>query len=237
MSHSVPIDTREITITPVFEYKILEDINASERAGHVVKKQHEMVEIRFAGTKLYQPAVPVHSFWKREGNRILTYADRWPDQYRAFLEGMPAEAAGTPMDMLKKYGVTDAQLSLCRALKIYSIEALHHLEGSALKSLGMSANALKDMARKFMADRAGGAEMAEELAALRAELASLKSERVPADQKAELAKVDDLTAAADEDTRKKALKDEIEAITNARPRGNPTVETLERMLADIKQDA
>lgn len=235
MALSVPIDTREITITPVFRYETLEDVPASEREGRLVMKTVEVVEVRFAGSKLYSPVFPAVGFWKRDGHKTVTYAERWAEQYRAFLEGRPAEAEGTPLEMLKPYGISDAQLSLCRALKIYSIEALHHLEGTPLKSLGMSANDLKEMARKFMADRISGEGQADEIAKLRAEIEALKR-GIPADEKAELAKVDDLTVQADDDARKKALKDEIETITGVRPRGNPSVETLEKTLADISED-
>ena len=31
MADSVPIDTREVTITPLFRYESIEDINQSER--------------------------------------------------------------------------------------------------------------------------------------------------------------------------------------------------------------
>lgn len=237
MAHSVPIDTREITITPVFKHITIEDVPASERTGSPVMKTVEAVEVRFAGSKLYSPVFPVSAFWKRDGHKIVTYAERWADQYRAFLEGRPAEAAGTPLEMLKRYGISDAQLSLCRALKIYSVESLHHLEGTSVKSLGMSANDLKDMARKFMADRSSGDSANREIEMLKAELAALKAHVVPADEKAELAQVDVLTATADDDARKKALKDQIEAISGVRPKGSPSVETLERTLADLSKVA
>lgn len=237
MAHSVPIDTREITITPVFKHITVEDVPASERAGAPVMKTMEVVEVRFAGTKLYSPVFPVNAFWKRDGHRVVTYAERWADQYRTFLEGRPAEAAGTPLEMLKAYGISDSQLSLCRAVKVYSIEALHHLEGSALKSLGMSANDLKEMARKFMDDRAKGADVNAEIAALRAEIAAMRAAAVPADERSLVDQIPDLEAAADEDARKKALKDEIEGIAGSRPKGNPSVDTLEKMLSDLKQDA
>ncbi|WP_212749198.1 hypothetical protein, partial [Pseudoalteromonas piscicida] len=67
--------------------------------------------------------------WKRENGKVITFAERWADQYRAFLAGADQEAAGTPLEMLRSFGRSDANLSLGRALRIYSIEALHHLEG------------------------------------------------------------------------------------------------------------
>lgn len=174
MADSVPIDTRDITITPVFRWETVENVNQSEREGHLVKEMIQVVEVRFAGSRNYQPVFPVDAVWKRENGKAVTYAERWADQYRAFLEGNAQEALGTPLEMLKGYGISDALLSLCRALKIYSIEALHHLEGDGLKSLGMQGNSLKAMAKNFMDDRATNAGGADELAQLRAEVAALK---------------------------------------------------------------
>lgn len=174
MAHSVGIDMRDIQVVPFFKHITVEDINASEREGHAVMKVREVVEVRFAGSKLYSPVFPTDAMWKREGGRTITYAERWADQYRDFQAGADQKAAGTPLEMLKPYGVSDAQLSLCRALKIYSIEALHVLEGPNLKSLGMNQNALKDMARAFMADRSSGAGSMSEIEDLKRQIASLR---------------------------------------------------------------
>ncbi len=235
MALSVPIDTREITITPVFKHVTAEDVPASERAGKAVMKTIEAVEVRFAGSKLYSPVFPVNAFWKRDGHKIITYAERWADQYRAFLEGSDQVAAGTPLEMLKSYGISAAQLSLCRALKIYSVESLHHLEGQNLKNLGMNANDLKRMAKAFMDDRAKGSASLSEIEALRAEIASLRAAipaRDPTEKEinAAIKEADDEFSVMDDD----ALKDWIAAKTGAgRPRGNPSRETLLGMAREL----
>lgn len=77
MADSVAIDTREITITPLFRYESIEDINKSEREGHLVKKMIQVVEVRFAGSKNYSPVFPVDAVWKTENGRAVTYAERW----------------------------------------------------------------------------------------------------------------------------------------------------------------
>lgn len=228
MADSVAIDTREITITPLFRYESIEDINASERAGHLVKKMVQVVEVRFAGSKNYSPVFPVDAMWKRENGKVVTYAERWSQQYRDFLAGADQEAAGTPLEMLKAYGISDANLSLCRALRIYSIEALHHLEGDNLKSLSIAGNALKDMARAYMADRAKSSTGADELAALRAELAALKAQVIPvaepSPQEVEaLVQASDAELEAMDDAALKAL---IKDKTGQAPRGTPSREFL-----------
>lgn len=235
MALSVPIDTREISITPVFKHVTVEDIPASEREGKAVMKTIEVVEVRFAGSKLYSPVFPVDGFWKRDGHKEITYAERWADQYRAFLEGGEQKAAGTPLEMLKSYGISPAQLSLCRALKIYSIESLHHLEGPNLKSLGMSANDLKRMASSFMADRANGSATVSEIEALRAEIERMKAaipvaETPPQEIEQIIKTADDAFSAMDDD----ALKDWIANKTGqGRPRGNPSHETLVSMAREL----
>lgn len=236
MADSVPIDTREVTITPLFRWETIEDVNASERAGTLVKKMIQVVEVRFAGSKNYAPVFPVDAFWKREGNQIITYAERWADQFRAFLAGAAQEAIGTPLEMLRSYGISDANLSLCRALRVYSIEALYHLEGDGLKSLGMAANALKDMARAYMADRTKGTDNAKEMEAMRAELAALKASLIPVHEPSP-EQVETIIAASDaefEAMDDDKLKDFIAGKTGAgRPRGNPNHDTLVSMAREL----
>lgn len=178
MAYSVPLDMRDINVVPFFKIVNVEDIPASERAGHLVMKSIEVVEVRFAGSNLYSPVFPAHAVFERQGNRAITYAERWAEQYRAFIDGSEQMAQGTPLEMLKSYGISEAQLSLCRVWKIYSIEALHALEGPNLKNLNMYANDLKRMAAAFMAERAKGGETLGELEKLRAELAAMKASMV-----------------------------------------------------------
>lgn len=228
MALSVPIDTRDITVTPVFKHANVEDIAASEREKRLVMKTIEVVEVRFAGSKLYSPVFPTNAMWKRDGHKIVTYAERWADQYRDFLSGNTQKASGTPLEMLKSYGVTDAQLSLCRALRIYSIEALDGLEGQTLKSLQMNANPLKEMAKRYLSDRAKGADNADEIQKLREEIERLRAGQVPA-QDSSPAQIEQAVAAADAEFE--AMSDEdlkafIKAKSGAAPRGTPGREFL-----------
>lgn len=228
MSISVPIDTRDITITPVFKHITVEDIAASERENQPVMKTLEVVEVRFAGSKLYSPVFPVLEFWKRDGHKIITYAERWPEQYRAFLDGDTQKAAGTPLEMLKPYGISDSQLSLCRALRIYSIESLDNLEGQNLKSLQMNANPLKEMARRYMGDRSRGSAAASEIEELRREIEQLKANQVPAVDSTP-AQIEAAITAANaefESMSDEALKAFIKEKSGAAPRGTPGREFL-----------
>lgn len=170
----VIVDVHEITITPVFRYEDLEDINASERTGTLQKKIRTLVEVRFAGSDRYQPVFPVDAFWKFQNGRAITYAERWAEQYREFLNGGTQKASGTPLEVLRSYGLTDSQLSLCKALKIYSVEALDLVEGDAANGLQMARNELKKMAKTYLSDRQNRDVSADEVAKLRAEIESMR---------------------------------------------------------------
>lgn len=171
------IDGRDITVTPVFRIMEIENIPKSEEAGHLVKEMHEVVQIRFAGSNNYSPIFPAKSFWKREGNNVITYAERFSDQYRQFKEGNPQEAKGTPLEMLTQYGITPEMLSICRTMKVYSIEALNALEGSNLKNLGMESNKLKEMARRWVDNHSSNQTLVDEVATLKAQLAALQDKQ------------------------------------------------------------
>lgn len=225
---------KEIEITPVFKYIEVENVPQSEIAGHAVFQQILVAEVRFAGSRNYSPVVRADDMFKREGMKVITYAERWEKQYNQFLAGSQQEADGTPLNMLAAYGVTPEMLSLCRVRKIYSVEALNSMEGDRLKSLGMHQNKLKEAARKFLADRGNSAVQADEIAELRAQLAALQqqvSTAVPAEETppeeadrvaAQVGAYDDLT---DDE-----IKARIKAATGEAPRGQPRRETLEMML-------
>lgn len=218
------IDPRDITITPIFRWMDIENIPKSEEAGYLVKENREVVQVRFAGSSNYSPIFPVDAFYKREGNQVITYRERWADQYRQFKNGDPQEASGTPLEMLRKYGITPEHLSLCRTMKIYSIEALHDLEGPNLKNLGMAANSLKEQARRYMADRSGGTEAISRIAELEAELAKMKAlstvvpEHEPTEEEMALARLSVLT--------EEELRAFIEDKTGAKPDGRLKHESL-----------
>lgn len=238
-SNLAVIDMTDLSVTPVFKILEIENIPQSEREGHLVLQTKEMVEVRIAGDKNYSPAFPAQSAWRREGNRTITYAERWPEQYRAFKEGDPQEAMGTPLEMLRPLGVSPELISLCRALKIYSIEALDRLEERGVKALGMNANTLKAAAAKFLADRQGGVAMADELAKVKAELAALKAGAVPADETPP-EMIDAMVADADAtfaDMSDEDIKEEIAKLAGSKPRGNPSRAALETALKELLEAA
>lgn len=241
MTRLAVIDDSEVLVTPFFKMQEIENIPKSETAGMAIMEVKEVVEVRFAGSRNYSPIFPTDAMWKREGNQVISYAERWPEQYQAFKQGNPQEANGTPLEMLRQHGVTPELLSLCRALKIYSIEALHQLEGPAVKSLGMNANTLKAAARAFMADRDKGVNALGEVEALRARIAELEArstvtpsnDPTPEEISAAVQTADDAFAGHDDEW----LKVEISKLAGSRPRGTPSRETLVRSLQELQAAA
>ena len=242
MSDLAIIDLQDVQVTPVFKIIEVEDIHKSEQAGHLVKKTQEVVEVRIAGQRDVK-VFPSLARWRREGTRSITYAERWSEQYRAFKEGDPQEARGTAIEMLKPFGITPELVSLCHAMKIYSIEALYSLEGQQLKSLGMNASRLKDAAKAFMAERQSGSAAMSEIEALKAQIAELQKtgasvpvpENPPTNQ--EIDQAQETANAAFPELSDDQLKDEIAKISGAKPRGNPKRATMESMLTELLEAA
>lgn len=237
----VEIDVRDLSVTPFFDIRSLENVQKSEAAGQLVKEQVEVVEVRIAGSQgKFSPVFPTNAMWKRDGNRIITYAERWPEEYRRFKEGEPQEVRGTPLELLGRFGITPEQLSICRALRIYSIEQLHQLEGPNLKSLGMQQNHLKKAAADFMAERYSGADAAKRIAELEAQIAAMqaKSTAIPVQDStpAEIAAA--LSAADSYDAMPgRALYEMLIERTGITPAEKPTKAQMISMLRELDKGA
>lgn len=236
---SIEIDMTDFDVTPFFYTKSIENIPKSEALGYPVFEERDMVEVRIAGQRGYSPHFPADAMWKRKGGDVITYSLRWAEQYRAHKEGKGQSAEGTPLEVLGEYGITPNLISHCKALKIYSVEALANLPSP--KVLGMNANKLTEAAQKHLTRHSAADAAADEIIALRAEIERLKAGGALAVPEVE-ASPEEIDAweqvAADPDIatidRKAELKDEIERLTGARPKGNPSEETLSQMLEQAK---
>ncbi len=119
-------------------------------------------------------------------------------------------------------------------MKVYSIEALDALDGPNLKMLGMNANALKAMARRYMEQKKTSLASVDDVESLRAELARLRAlipatEPSPEEKDEAVAVADDEFMAMSDD----ALKGFIAEKAGARPRGNPSHDTLVRLAREV----
>lgn len=219
-------------ITPFFKHLAPLNVAKSEDAGHAIYDDLiEVVELQLAGDRNFSPVEPAHAMAYKAGNSVITWAEFYSDQYQAFIMGDEQVAGGSALELLTPYGITPAELSICRAMKIYSVEALHGLEDPRkLSGLGFSRNKLKSMAAKFMGDREDKADRSE-VDGLRAELAAMKA-LIQAQMAPD--EIEAIQKVSDEDAQKALIKDQIQAITKVRPKGNPSLATLQEQLADVK---
>lgn len=230
--YTMPGEAKSRTVTPYFRFESVFNEPQSRLQGKAVHDLAEVVELRFAANTNYKPVFLVTEMCESdpETGRIVTWAERYKTQYQAFLAGSEQEAEGTPLEELLPYGISQAQLSLCRALNIYSIEALAHLEGPGVKKLGVHGNTIKPMAQRYLDDRRVGSNQQAEINELKrrlAEVTAMQSTVIPAE-------VPVLPVEEPQEDPSKAIKDEIQALTGARPRGNPSLETLQSMLLQAK---
>lgn len=218
-------------IVPRFFVHTMQDNKATREQGRPIFKDVECVEIRMAANKQTVAVFPAHEVWQWgeiDGIRQpITYAMRFPDQYRRFKANEAQAMSGTPLEELPF--LTQAKRSELKALSIYTAEALASLDGQPLKQLGMGGRELKNQAQAYLAnatDSAAVTRLASENESLRAQLAELRSEAAaPATQSAAPSPFDDMDA--------ETLKSWIADASGQRPRGNPSHETLVRMATEI----
>jgi hypothetical protein len=221
-------------IVPRFFVHTVIDNKLTKENGRPMFKDIECVEIRMAANKQTVAVFPAHEVWEWgvvDGVRQeITYAMRFPDQYKRFKANEAQAMTGTPLEELPF--LTQAKRSELKALSIYTAEALASLDGMPLKQLGMGGREWKNQAQAYLdkaTDSALVTRQAAEIEQLRATIAGLQAAPVAPAQ----------TVVADSpfnDMDDEALKVWISDATGARPRGNPSHETLVRMATEINDD-
>lgn len=213
-------------IVPRFFVHTMPDNKATKEKGRPMFKDMECVEIRMAANKQTIAVFPAHDTWKWDEldgiRQPITYAMRFPDQYKRFKANEAQAMSGTPLEELPF--LTQAKRSELKALSIYTCEALSSLDGMPLKQLGMGGRSLKDQAQAYLdrsTDSATVTRLAAEVAMLRDALAASQQGAAPTAETAGPSPFDDM----DDESLKEWLKD----ATGSRPRGNPSHETLVRM--------
>jgi hypothetical protein len=259
---------KEAGVTPLFKNIAIKNEAKSKLAGRPIFDDMEVVEVRFAGTKDYSvfPSME-YSHWiddeETGERRRITYAERWPRQYRQFKEKQQQTKSGTPLDYLPF--LTEAKRAELRALSIYTAEALAELDGLPLKNLGTGGRDLKNLATDYLASSDHNAvisRLQQEIEALKTKLSVREEERqyltnppkpeeqapVPPDDDTEGEDsdedgegVDERKVAASANTSEEfvgmnsaQLRAYITENTGKRPVGNPSMKTLLRMAEDAR---
>ncbi len=222
----MPAPTDNLVI-PRFYSDAVENKAKSREAGRPIFDDRELVEVRFAGNRQTVSVFPAHAICgeiqDEDGDtRPITYAERWPDQFRRYKAKQQQVAAGTPVDELPF--LTQSKRSELKALSIYTAEALAALDGNELKNIGQGGRDLKNQAQAYLDNAAGSADvtkMAAELIELRQQLQELRAEKVGVSE-SQFA-----TWQPDQ------IKDWIEEQIGERPKGNPNLATLIRRADEI----
>ncbi|MBB3772026.1 hypothetical protein FHS55_002635 [Angulomicrobium tetraedrale] len=225
-------------IVPFFRTVAEHDPAASKREGRPIYRDVEIVEVRIAGDRNFAPVFHAHQMWKRVDGVEYTYAERWPEQYRRFKDDLVQTAEGTPLEELPF--LTNAKRSELRALKIYTAEALAGLEGRNLKTLGLGGTELKLQAQTYLQNARGSADvvgLAAQIAALQQQIEDMRAAGMgipPAPPAYSEPPAFGPVADGYEDLDDETLKVMIADIAGARPRGNPSHDTLVRTLRELR---
>ena len=209
-----------------------ENLARSREQGRPIFEDVEMVKIQIVGDPKNTLISPAHYASKRhpETGEPWTYAEQYPEHYRFFKDNADQQsAAGTPLTEVT--WLTAAQRAELKAFKIFTVDGLAQLDGTALQRLGMGGRALKDKAVAWLDQAAGHAaesRLAEELAARDAQIASLMEQMaLLTSSKSHAEPVDDgVHTDVWSDYDDEAIKAWIGDNAGRRPSGNPRRETL-----------
>lgn len=231
-------DTRLIV---TFEnFPVLNEAKSKE-ANRPIYEDMEVCRIRMGGDRLQAPVFPAWAEAPGGGENAegyivpMTYAEKYAEQYRKFKAGEVQTKEGTPIEALTF--LSAAKVKELKALNIYTAESLASLEGASLKSLGQGGLEWKTKAKAYLDNAAGSAvvvKQASEIEFLKQQIEELRKELAqwPATER-----VTENLGYGDPDQEESKtdaeLKDEIEQKTGSRPRGNPSRETLIKMIKDL----
>lgn len=228
------IERRDPTVA-TFKMQAVPNRLKSAEAGRPIFDDIEMCEIRFPGSRDVKP-FPAHTLsthWVTDPEtgeqRRLTYAERFPRQYRQFKESAVQTKSGTPLDGAKF--LTAARRAELNALNIYTVEQLASVDGQELKNLGPGGRDLKNQAQEFIDDgkrQAPNIRIEAELEALRARNQALEADNaaLQAKRAAAEAEFDDMSNGD--------IAKYIEAHTGQPPVGQLGRKTLIRMAMDAR---
>lgn len=209
--------------------------------GRPIFDDMEICEIRIAGSRNIAvfPST-AFSHWREDpetgAQTAVSYAERFAQQYRQFKSHDAQTKAGTPLTHVNF--LTEARRAELRALNIYTVEALAHIDGQELKNIGQGGRELKNKAEEYLAEARTGAPntaLLAELEALKAKTALLEEDLARARSKPvrEAPSPNDPFA----DMSLEQLRDFIKEETGHAPAGNLNRKTLVRMATEAQQKA
>lgn len=161
-----------------FEDRPVEDRAASIESGHIVYRSVLFAIITPPGSRDQvekEAEVWLKDITKaaKEGRFPETWVMHFERQFNAFKEGLELPETGTPIRTWPAINRATAENIL--AANIRTVEDLADASEPALQAIGIGAQSLKQRAKAFLQTVEKNGKPAEKLAALEAELSSLKN--------------------------------------------------------------
>jgi hypothetical protein len=128
---------------PIFRYEAILDDAASTASGKKVYKDVPYVEIIAPGNNLERVIRPVQDNDKA----------RWPEQWKRFSTGRPAEIDGTPLEEWAQ--VTLGQVKTLKSSDVYTVEQFAEVPDIYLQGMGMGMTDLRNKARVYVQNQRG----------------------------------------------------------------------------------
>lgn len=204
----------------------------TREAGRAIYDDREMVHVRIPGDKQTTIDAPAHSYCTMGDGTLVTYADRFPEDYDRWKQGQGAALTGTALKHAPF--LSKAEVSNLNGANVFTIEQLAEMGGAPMRSLGQSGRKWQQQALAFLKSANGtrdATKEAAEKAALLERIAQLEAGQgiKPVE---DVVSVKEEKSASEEQDMKTYLKDEIERVTGRRPVGNPSVSRLESDLEE-----
>lgn len=228
----MPVRDPDESIVALFKHHAVKNEGKTLKEGRPIYDDMEICELRFPGSRAVSvfPAM-AFSHWINDpetGEQTkMTYAERFARQYRQFKEQHAQTKSGTPL--AHALFLTEARRSELRALNIYTVEALAHIDGQELKNLGAGGRDLKNKAQEYIKESKSNAPNL----ALQAELEALKARNAILEEDKERRTKDDPF----EDMTTDQIRDFIRENTGHAPHGALNRKTLVRMATEAQQKA
>jgi len=142
-SHQLPGE-RTVGVIPRFYLDKVQNNFRSEQEGRAVFDDVEFVEIIVPGDSrsIVQERVKAE------------HKERWPNAYSAFKKGLEPATDGYPIEQWPP--MTSAQVANYKAMHISTVEQLAELSDGVLMNLGLGGRQIRERAKAWLDERAGG---------------------------------------------------------------------------------
>ncbi len=129
-------------VYPRFFMDTVEDLVATERAGHPIFRDEERVEINIPGNPHTKPVMLVTDRERRQ----------WPEAYEAFKKGQEVAVHGTPLEYWSI--LKPSQVRELKAIGLLTIEHVRDMNDHAIQRIPMFGHKIRQMAQAYLDEAA-----------------------------------------------------------------------------------